>query len=81
MPETTTLELRLLDRQASGYPVELTLLETKQIFRGRLSADILPWNSSGDSKIDGQSLFNALFAAPEMLKGWGVASEIGRAHV
>ncbi len=77
MPETTTLELRLLDKQAGAYPVELTLIETKQIFHGRLSADILPWNSSGDSKIDGQSLFNALFAAPEMLKGWGVAS--GRA--
>ncbi len=67
MPETTTLELRLLDKQAGVYPVELTLIETKQIFHGRVSADILPWNSSGDSQIDGQSLFNALFAAPEML--------------
>jgi tetratricopeptide (TPR) repeat protein len=73
-PDVITLELRLHERQASGYPVELALVETKQTFNGLLPVDVLPWNTSGDSKLDGQRLFKALFSSAEMLKGWGEAS-------
>jgi len=67
------LEIRLLDRTEAGYPVEMTLTNTQQVFRGQLAASVLPWNATGDARADGQRLFTALFTSADLIKGWGVA--------
>ncbi len=75
-PEPTdliALEIRLLDRTEAGYPIEMTLTNTQQVFRGQLAADVLPWNATGDARADGQRLFDALFTSADLIKGWGVA--------
>ncbi len=70
------LEIRLLDRTEAGYPVEMTLTPTQQVFRGQLTAkDLLPWNPTGDARADGQRLFTALFTSPELIRGWGVVQD------
>ena len=51
------LEIRIFpsDERSAGYPVEITL-GGQQEFQGHLSADFLPWTSSGDLVADGQRL-------------------------
>jgi hypothetical protein len=73
MPEIPSLEIRLLAQQGAAYPVEMTLAETQQVFRGQLSADIAAWSISGDSRADGQALFDRLVASADLMRGWGVA--------
>jgi len=36
-----TLEIRLLDRTEAGYPVEMTLTATQQVFHGLLPSSVL----------------------------------------
>ncbi len=67
------LEIRLLDRAETGYPIEMTLTNTQQVFRGQLAASVLPWAATGDARADGQRLFTALFTSADLIKGWGVA--------
>jgi hypothetical protein len=67
------VEIRLLDRTEAGYPVEMTLTNTQQVFRGRLGANVLPWGATGDARTDGQRLFTSLFTSADLIKGWGVA--------
>jgi hypothetical protein len=72
--EPIALEIRLLDRSDAGYPIEMTLTATQQVFHGYLAADMLPWSATGDARADGQRLFDALFANnPDLREGWGVA--------
>ncbi|HSD84856.1 MAG TPA: CHAT domain-containing protein [Anaerolineae bacterium] len=78
MPDMPSLEIRLLTQQGGIYPVEMTLGETQQVFRGQLAGDIAAWSASGDSRVDGQTLFTALFASAELMRGWGAAH--GRAR-
>jgi|GEM_PF-6092718 len=73
MPETSSVEIRLLAQQVAVYPVEMTLAATQQVFRGQVSADLAVWTPGGDSCIDGQALFDALFASADLMRGWGVA--------
>jgi hypothetical protein len=73
MPETSTVEIRLLAQQGTVYPVEMTLAATQQVFRGQLSADLAAWTPAGDSRADGQALFEALFASADLMRGWGAA--------
>lgn len=73
MPETASVEIRLLAQQGNIYPIEMTLAATQQVFRGQVSADLAAWSPAGDSRADGQALFDALFASPDLLRGWGVA--------
>ena len=40
------LEIRILDRQDGGYPVELTLDKERQFDRGFLDPTFLPWLDS-----------------------------------
>jgi hypothetical protein len=65
-------ELRLYARQAADYPIELTL-NGEQVMSGRLSADLLPFAPTGDPITDGQRLFDALFADPDLREAWGEA--------
>ena len=73
MPEISSLEIRLLTQQGNAYPVEMTLADTQQVFHGQASADLAAWAPAGDSRADGQSLFAALFASADLMRGWGAA--------
>jgi len=64
------LELRILECQEAGYPVEITLAGGQEFPRGFLAADILPWTSTGDPHTDGQRLFAALFRDAEARRAW-----------
>jgi CHAT domain-containing protein len=73
MPAIPSLEIRLFAQQGKAYPVEMTLAATQQVFRGQVSADVAAWTPSGDSRTDGQALFETLFTSAALLRGWGVA--------
>ena len=72
MPNIPSLEIRLLAQQGAAYPIEMTLAATQQVFRGRLAGDITAWTPTGDSRVDGQALFDRLFASADLVRGWGV---------
>jgi hypothetical protein len=72
-PAPTIIEIRVLPCQENGYPVELTLEDSDQVFSGFAASTLAKWESSGDSRVDGISLFNALFTAGKLLVGWGTA--------
>ena len=69
------LEIRIFpsDGSVASYPVEITLGGQQEFPRGYLSADILPWTSSGDPVGDGQRLFDALFADNALRSAWAEA--------
>jgi hypothetical protein len=71
--ETTDLEVRVFQRQANGYPVELTLAGQQVSKRGYLPADIVPWISSGALTTDGAKLFTQLSASHEVVEAWAEA--------
>ena len=75
MPDNsfTDLEIRLLQKQAEGYPIEITLGGQQEFPRGHLTADGLPWAPSGDLVADGQRLFTALLADVQVREAWGQA--------
>jgi len=37
------LEIRILEQQAEGYPVEITFKGEQEFPRGYLAPDLLPW--------------------------------------
>jgi CHAT domain len=73
MPDIAAIEIRVLAQQGVAYPAEMTLAATQQVFRGQVSADLATWAPAGDSRADGQALFDALFASADLMRGWGVA--------
>ena len=73
MPDISSMEIRLLAQHGAVYPVEMTLAATQQVFHGQVSADIAAWMPGGDSRVDGQALFDRLFASADLMRGWGVA--------
>jgi WD40 repeat protein len=77
-PTPTTyadLEIRILDRQAAGYPVELTVAG-RQLPRGFLNpaALPLPWVASADPAADGERLMRWLLADPAVKEAWDRAN-------
>lgn len=64
------LEIRLLERQEGGYPVEMTLDREQEFPRGMLSPDILPWVPGISSTEDGERLFEWLFADDRLVAAW-----------
>ncbi len=71
MKSFINVEIRILARQASGYPLELTVIDPKQEFpKGYLSAEVLPWQQSNFSAEDGQRLFNYLLADSKIRDAW-----------
>jgi CHAT domain/SIR2-like domain len=64
------LEVRILQRQDAGYPVEITLAGQQEFPRGYLAADVLPWASSGDLASDGQQLLDKLLADAALRSAW-----------
>ncbi len=66
------LEIRISaqDADVAGYPVEITLDGQQNFQRGVLSANVLPWTSSGVPDEDGQRLFDTLFADSDLRSAW-----------
>lgn len=67
------LEIRILERQGAGYPVEITLNGDQHFPRGFLAADLLPWISTGDPRADGEHLFTTLIADASLREAWARA--------
>ena len=74
-PTYADLEIRILDRQAAGYPVELTVAG-RQLPRGFLdpAALPLPWVSSVDPAADGERLMRWFAADPAVKEAWDRAN-------
>lgn len=68
--ELVDFEMRILPRRDEGYPVEFTLGGQQEFPTGYLSADLIPWSSSGDPVADGQRLFSTLVADPTLQRAW-----------
>ena len=75
----TDLEIRILQKQDQGYPVEITLGGQQEFPRGYLPLEVLPWTPSGDLVSDGQKLFETLFKDSTLRSAWAEAR--GQTHV
>ncbi len=64
------LEIRIFQRRDNCYPVEITLNGEQNLAQGTMSADIVPWVSSGDLVTDGKRLFDVLLADPPLKDAW-----------
>lgn len=67
------LEIRIFKRDPFGYPVEIRVEGQQELGRGYMTSDILDWVSLGDARRDGQRLFEALFADPNLRAAWNRA--------
>lgn len=70
MTEYADLEIRILEKQQEGYPVEMTLNSEQQFPRGYLDPRALPWVSSGTPAEDGERLFDWLVADDALKVAW-----------
>jgi hypothetical protein len=66
----TDLEIRILDRQPEGYPVEITCSGEQEFPRGYLKSDIFPWTPTYSPEEDGARLFAALFSDDRLKTAW-----------
>lgn len=64
------LEIRILEQQAGGYPVEITFNGEQEFPRGFLSPDLLPWTPGASPQADGERLFDRLFADDALKTAW-----------
>jgi CHAT domain-containing protein len=69
-PTYADLELRILEKQDEGYPVEITLNREVEFPRGYLKPDFLPWVPSASPTEDGERLFEWLFADDQLKTAW-----------
>jgi len=76
----TNLEIRIHAKQSAGYPIELTIDHRQQFAGGYLTDEQLPWQASGDMNVDGERLFNWLFAHRDMLQAWAQTRGQNRAR-
>jgi hypothetical protein len=72
MQNYADLEIRILDREAEGYPVELTLNNEQEFPRGYLNPAFLPWVSSISPANDGVRIFNWLFTDEKLKESWAM---------
>jgi hypothetical protein len=70
MAEYADLEIRILEQQEDGYPVEMTLNSEQQFSRGYLDPDFLPWVSAGTAAEDGERLFDWLLSDEALKMAW-----------
>ena len=66
------LEIRVLGRQAQGYPVEITLNHEQEFPRGHLDPKSLPlpWVATASVEADGERLFRWLLADDRLKTAW-----------
>jgi len=70
MADYADLEIRILEKQKEGYPVEMTLNSEQQFPRGYIDSEFLPWVSSGSAAEDGAKLFESLLADEPLKMAW-----------
>ncbi|MBN2392953.1 MAG: CHAT domain-containing protein [Anaerolineae bacterium] len=66
------LEIHIAQRRNVGYPVNITL-DSQQNFRGNLSPDIVGQVLNIDPTVNGQRLFDTLFADDALRDAWNQA--------
>jgi hypothetical protein len=66
------LEIRILAREAQGYPVEITLNHEQEFPRGSLDPESLPlpWVGTASAEADGERLFRWLLADDRLKTAW-----------
>ncbi|RIK41756.1 MAG: hypothetical protein DCC55_10975 [Chloroflexi bacterium] len=64
------VEIRILERQEQGYPVEITVDDAQEFPRGYLDPSFLPWHSEDDPERDGQRIFQWLFNDERLRAAW-----------
>ncbi len=64
------VEIRIHKKQEQGYPVELTVNSEQEFYGGHLDPSFLPWVPSVSSSVDGERLFNWLFADDTFKTAW-----------
>lgn len=69
-PSYADVEIRILERQEQGYPVEITVDNEREFPRGFLDPAFLPWQANEDRAGDGERLFNWLFADDKLKIAW-----------
>jgi hypothetical protein len=69
----TDLEIRILEKQERGYPVEITFNGDQEFPRGFLNGSAQPQVDSASLEETGSRLFQWLFAAPELNTAWAQA--------
>jgi hypothetical protein len=67
------LEIRILELQPQGYPVEITLNGEQQFPRGYLDPDLLNWAPTIDPQADGERLLRSLLAGEQLVSAWAQA--------
>ncbi|MGD2077305.1 MAG: CHAT domain-containing protein [Chloroflexota bacterium] len=71
MADYADLEIRILEKQQEGYPVEMTLNNEQQFQRGYLDPGFLDnWLLSSNPAKDGERLFNWLMAEDALKVAW-----------
>ena len=66
------LEIRILEEQARGYPVEITLDNEQEYPRGYLDPARMPQVPTASPEEDGERLFEWLFADRRLRDAWNV---------
>jgi len=69
-PAYADLEIRILERQSTGHPVEFTLNDEQEFQRGYLDPAFLPWQPSSNPEHDGERLFNWLCGSEAIKITW-----------
>ena len=64
------LEIRILELQEEGYPVEITFSGEQEFPRGFLKPDLVPWTPGLSPQEDGERLFRWLFADDQLQTAW-----------
>jgi hypothetical protein len=64
------LEIRILEKQAAGYPVEITLNSVQEFPRGFLDPGFLPFVPTISPFDDGERIFSWLFADERLRATW-----------
>jgi hypothetical protein len=64
------LQIRILELQDEGYPVEITLNSEQEFPRGYLKPDFLPWVPGDSPTKDGERLFEWLFDDDSLKIAW-----------
>ncbi|MFN8446291.1 MAG: CHAT domain-containing protein [Caldilineaceae bacterium] len=69
-PDYGDLEIRILERQEQGYPVELTLNNEREFPRGFLDPNWQSAQATTEPHVEGENLFAWLFHDPTLHEAW-----------
>ena len=64
------LEIRILDEQEEGFPVEITLDNEREFPRRYLDPAIVSWTGTADPETDGRRLYDFLFTNDQPKSAW-----------